>query len=131
MSYGSPVSFAGNILWIIFGGFFSALGYLIAGLVFCVTIIGIPFGLQCFKLAALVLMPFGSRVEADPQSWGCLSIIFNIFWIVTGGWYTALVHLFFGLVLCLTIIGIPFGMQHFKLMSLSLAPFGKRIVPIY
>jgi len=130
MNNNSTVSFAENILWIIFGGFFSALGYVFGGLALCATIIGIPFGIQCFKLAALVLMPFGSRVETDPSSSGCLSIILNILWLVTGGWFTALVHLFFGILLCITIIGIPFGLQHFKLMALSVAPFGKRIVPL-
>jgi len=125
----TPISFLGNILWIIFGGFFAALGYLVGGCVLCATVVGIPFGLQCFKLAGLVLMPFGSRVVYNPGSSGCLSLILNLIWIVTGGWYTALIHLAFGMLFCLTIIGIPFGMQHFKLLPVSLAPFGKRIVP--
>lgn len=123
------MSLLGNLLWIIFGGLLSAIGYVVGGCVLCATIVGIPFGLQCFKLAGLVLMPFGLKVETNPYSSGCLSLILNIVWLCTGGWYTALVHLGFGLLCCITIIGIPFGLQHFKLMAVSLAPFGKRIVP--
>lgn len=128
MNANSPLSFLGNVLWILFGGLFAAIGYVTGGLLLCLSIVGIPFGLQCFKLAGLVISPFGLRVENDPYSMGCLSLLFNVIWACTGGLYTAFVHLGFGLLLCATIVGIPFGMQHFKLMRLCFMPFGKRIV---
>jgi uncharacterized membrane protein YccF (DUF307 family) len=118
----------GNLIWFIFGGFISALGYFVGGLVLCITIIGIPFGLQSFKIAGFVLWPFGRYIVSHDRSSGCLYIFFNILWIITGGLWIAISHLFFGLLLCITIIGIPFGRQHFKLASLALAPFGKDIV---
>ncbi|WP_153796378.1 YccF domain-containing protein [Foetidibacter luteolus] len=118
----------GNLIWLIFGGFLSALGYLIGGIVLCITIIGIPFGLQCFKIAAMVLWPFGRRVVNGRNSSGCLPVLFNIIWILCGGWYTALVHIVFACLLFITIIGIPFAKQHLKLVELSLMPFGKEIV---
>ena len=118
----------GNLIWFFFGGFISAIGYFTGGLVLCITIVGIPFGLQCFKIAGFVIWPFGRDVVSHERSNGCLYILFNILWILTGGLWSALSHLFFGLLLCITIIGIPFGRQHFKLASLALAPFGKDIV---
>ncbi len=118
----------GNLIWLIFGGFLSALGYLIAGFAFCCTIIGIPFGIQCFKIAVYVLFPFGKTVVSSPGSLGCLSTLFNILWIVSGGLYTAAVHIVFGLLLFITIIGIPFARKHFELAGLALAPFGKDII---
>ncbi len=118
----------GNLIWLLFGGLFSAIGYVIGGIALCLTIIGIPFGVQCFKIAGFVLWPFGRKVVTHERANGCLYILFNILWIVSGGLYTALVHIFFGFLLCLTIIGIPFGRQHFKLASLALTPFGKDIV---
>ena len=118
----------GNLIWFIFGGFFAAVGYFIGGLALCITIVGIPWGLQCFKMAALVLWPFGKRVISDSRQVGCLSTLCNLIWILFGGWYTALVHIVMGLILCLTVIGIPWGRQHFKLIEISLMPFGKRVV---
>lgn len=117
----------GNIIWLIFGGFFAAMGYLIGGIALCITIIGIPWGLQCFKLAALVLLPFGRRVTSDSQNTGCLSTFCNLIWIVCGGWYTALIHIVMGILLSITIVGLPWGRQHFKLIEISLMPFGKRV----
>lgn len=122
------MNFLGNIIWLIFGGLIAALGYLIGGFVLCITIFGIPWGLQCFKIAGLVLLPFGKKVISDSTNTGCLSTFCNLIWIVFGGWYTALVHLFMGALLYITIIGIPWGRQHFKLLEISLMPFGKRIV---
>ena len=119
----------GNLVWLVFGGLFAAIGYLVGGLVLCITVIGIPWGLQCFKLASLVLWPFGKKVISDSQDMGCLGTLFNLIWIICGGWYTALVHIVMGLLLSITIIGIPWGRQHFKLIEISLMPFGKRIVP--
>jgi uncharacterized membrane protein YccF (DUF307 family) len=117
----------GNIIWVVFGGFFVFLEYLIGGFVLCLTIIGIPFGLQCFKCAMVGLFPFGTQVSNNPQSSGCLNLIMNIIWLLFGGIWIMLTHLLFGLLLCITIIGIPFGMQHFKLMRLALSPFGKTV----
>ncbi|MGK9116792.1 YccF domain-containing protein [Olivibacter jilunii] len=118
----------GNLIWLICGGFLAALGYLIGGLVLCLTIIGIPFGIQCFKLAAIVLFPFGKRVVNTPTSSGCLNLVANLIWILCGGLYTALNHLFWAVLLAITIIGLPFAKQHLKLLEISLIPFGKKVV---
>ena len=118
----------GNIIWLIFGGLMAALGYFLGGIVLCITVIGVPWGLQCFKLAGLVLWPFGKKVISDSDNMGCLNIFFNLIWILCGGLYTAIVHIVMGAILCLTIIGIPWGKQHFKLIEISLMPFGKRII---
>lgn len=118
----------GNIIWLICGGFMAAMGYFFGGLLLCFTIIGIPFGLQCFKIGGFVLWPFGKKIVGSNSADGCLSVICNIIWIVTGGLYTAFIHVIFGLLLTITIIGIPFARQHFKLAGLSLAPFGKEVV---
>lgn len=120
----------GNLIWLIFGGLLSALGYCVGGLVLCFTIIGIPFGLQCFKLAGFVLWPFGRMAVSTTTASGCLPLLFNIIWILFGGLWLAIGHLVFGLLLCFTIIGIPFGKQHFKLVEISLMPFGKQIVEV-
>ena len=118
----------GNLVWLIFGGFLAALGYLAGGIVLCITIIGIPWGLQCFKLVELVLWPFGKKVISDSSNAGCLATLCNIIWLIVGGFYTALVHLVMGVLLSITIIGIPWGQQHFKLIEISLLPFGKKVV---
>lgn len=117
----------GNIIWLIFGGFAVFLEYMAAGIVLCISIIGIPFGLQCFKIALMSLVPFGHEVRKMPGETGCLSMIFNIIWIFLGGIWIALTHLAFGILLAITIIGLPFARQHFKLMGLCFAPFGKEI----
>lgn len=121
------MKFLGNIIWLIFGGLITALEYFISSILMMITIIGIPFGLQTLKLGLLALWPFGSKVTDNGGSSGCLSIIMNILWIVLGGFGICLTHLFFGLILCITIIGIPFGKQHFKMAGLALTPFGKNI----
>jgi uncharacterized membrane protein YccF (DUF307 family) len=118
----------GNLIWLIFGGLLAALGYIVGGFVLCLTIVGIPFGLQCFKIASLVIAPFGRQVVSAPGGTGCLSLFCNIIWLIFGGLYTALVHLLFAALLFITIIGIPFARQHLKLMELSLMPFGKRVI---
>lgn len=118
----------GNLIWLIFGGFFAALGYLVGGIVLCLTIIGIPFGLQCFKLAGIVLWPFGKKVVSDSSQTGCLSVLANIIWIIFGGIEVAITHIVMGALLYISIIGIPWGRQHFKLLEISLMPFGKRVV---
>ena len=119
----------GNILWIILGGgFFIALGYVLGGLVLCLTIVGIPFGLQLFKLAGLALFPFGKEVVMDERPSGCLAVILNIVWLIFGGIEVALVHVTFAILCAITIIGLPFAVQHLKLIRLSILPFGSRIV---
>ena len=117
-----------NILWLVLGGVVTAVEYIVGSVAMMITIIGIPFGIQTLKIGLLCLCPFGKRVEASPQSGGCLSLIMNILWIVTGGIWISLTHFGFGILLCITIIGIPFGKQHFKLAGLALTPFGKQIV---
>lgn len=117
----------GNIIWLLFGGIFIALEYLIASVLLCLTIIGIPFGLQTFKLAAVALWPFGKTYRISEHGTGCLSTIMNIIWILIGGIWIALSHLVFGLIFYITIIGIPFGNQHMKLAGLALTPFGRKI----
>ena len=120
-----------NLLWIILGGFFVFMGYLIGGIALCCTIIGIPWGIQCFKMAILALFPFGSEVTSRyPESYPTsgLNILLNIVWLVFGGIWVVFSHLAWGLVLCLSIIFIPFGIQHFKLMKLGFTPFGRHIV---
>lgn len=121
------MKFLGNIIWLIFGGLVTSIEYLISSLLLMITIIGIPFGLQTMKLALLALWPFGSKVTDNGNSGGCLSILMNILWIILGGFWICLTHLGFGLLLCITIIGIPWGRQHFKMAALALTPFGKNI----
>ena len=110
-----------NILWIVFGGFLSALGWCLAGCLWCLTIIGIPVGLQCFKLASISLNPFGKEIRYES---GSVSFLLNVLWFLISGWELALGNFLLGLVLCVTIIGIPFGKQFFKIASLALRPFG-------
>lgn len=118
----------GNIIWLVFGGFAIFLEYILAGLALCVTIIGIPFGIQAFKLGILALWPFGQRIEYMDYAPGCLSTIMNILWLLIGGIWIALTHLLFGILLFITIIGIPWGKQHFKMVSLAITPFGRRLI---
>ena len=117
----------GNIIWLIFGGFITFIEYVIASLILMITIIGIPFGIQTFKLAILALWPFGSTITDTGSSGGCLNVLMNVLWIIFGGFCICVTHLLFGLLLCITIIGIPFGRQHFKMAGLALTPFGKTI----
>ena len=117
-----------NLLWLIFGGILTAIEYLVVSLLMMITIVGIPFGMQTLKLAALALWPFGKTVRSGERSGGCLYVLMNVLWIFLGGIWICLSHLFCGVILCITIIGIPFGLQHFKLAALALTPFGKDIV---
>lgn len=120
--------FLGNIVWFVFGGIFIAIEYLLSSLALFVTIVGIPFGLQTLKFAELALFPFGKKVVKSQSSSGCLSLIMNIIWFFVGAVPIVITHFLFGLLLYITIIGIPFGNQHFKLMRLSFSPFGKTVV---
>ena len=117
----------GNILWFILGGFIVAGLYFLAGLLMCITIVGIPFGLQLIRIAGVALSPFGRDVEILQDS-GCLSVVFNILWIVFGWWEIALLHLALACVFAITIIGIPFAKAHWRLMKMSFLPFGSRRV---
>ncbi|PIB33948.1 hypothetical protein BFP72_00115 [Reichenbachiella sp. 5M10] len=118
----------GNVIWLVFGGVFIAIEYLVSSIALMVTIIGIPFGLQTLKLAMLALWPFGSEVRSAPQSVGCLSTVMNIIWFFVGGVWICLSHLGFGILFAITIVGLPFAQQHFKLAGLALTPFGREVV---
>jgi uncharacterized membrane protein YccF (DUF307 family) len=116
-----------NLLWLVLSGLWLAIGYAVAGLVLCLLIITIPFGVACFRLAAFVLWPFGRAVVRDPAA-GAPSTVANVLWFVLAGLWMALAHLLLGVVLCLTIIGIPLGLGNFKLAAVAIAPLGKEIV---
>ena len=117
----------GNIIWLVFGGILIAFEYLISSILLMATIVGIPFGLQTLKLARLALWPFGVQIRYKPGNPGCISTIMNLIWICIGGIWIALTHLIFGVLFAITIIGIPFAKQHFKLAGLALTPFGNEI----
>lgn len=119
----------GNILWLVLAGLWLAIGYVLAGIVMCVLIVTIPFGLQAFKLAGYTLWPFGRVVVERPDAAPALGCLGNVIWIVVVGWELAIGHVVAGVALCLTIIGIPLGIACFKLVPLALLPFGKEIVP--
>lgn len=118
----------GNFFWLIFGGLLTAFLYFINGLLLCLTIVGIPFGLQLFKFASFALCPFGRELRDTAEETSCLSTIMNVIWICCGWCEIAIVHFVLGLALCITIIGIPLGVQHFKLAIGSCLPFGKEVV---
>ncbi|MCY1077353.1 YccF domain-containing protein [Archangium lansingense] len=115
-----------NILWILLGGWVIWLEYMIGGLLLCLTVVGIPFGVQCFKMAGLGLLPFGKDIVDAPGA-SPIGCILNVFWIVVAGIWIFLSHLGLALGLAVTIIGIPFAIQHVKLAMLALAPFGKLV----
>ena len=119
------MSTLGNIVWFIFGGLIAAVGYFIGGIVLCITIIGIPFGLQAFKLGMAVLFPFGKEIHEHELSNSLLRIVFNVIWLLLFGWELAMGHLFFAIILGITIVGIPFAIQNIKLIPLALLPFGR------
>ena len=118
----------GNIVWLLLGGFATALEYFAGSIALMVTIIGIPFGLQTLKIGVLELWPFGSEVVRNEGAPNILTTIMNIIWFFVGGFWIMVTHLLFGVLLYLTIIGIPWGNQHFKLAGLALTPFGRTIV---
>ena len=115
----------GNVLWFVFGGCLSGLGWCLAGVLWCITIVGIPVGLQCFKIAKLAFFPFGKEIV---YGGGVGSFLLNIIWLVVSGIWLALGSVVTGCLLCITVIGIPFGLQHFKLAKLALMPFGSDVV---
>lgn len=114
----------GNIIWIIFGGLLSALGWVIVGFLWCITIIGLPVGLQCFKFASISLNPFGKEIRYEG---GAVSFLLNIIWLIAGGAEMALGNLIIGLFFCITVVGVPFGLQFFKIARLCLCPFGAQV----
>ena len=116
----------GNIVWWLCGGLETAVEYFVASVALMITVVGIPFGLQTLKLGQLMLWPFGSRVVKKPTS-GCLNKVMNVVWFFVGGIWIWLTHAFFGVLLYITIIGIPFGRQHFKLARIALTPFGREV----
>jgi uncharacterized membrane protein YccF (DUF307 family) len=116
-----------NILWFVLSGLWLAIGYFVLGLVLCIFIITIPFGIACFRLAAFVLWPFGRAVVPKPDA-GAPSMVANVIWFILAGVWMAISHVVLGVVLCLTIIGIPLGLGNFKLAAVALAPLGKEIV---
>lgn len=118
----------GNIIWLVFGGFAIALEYFAASLVLFATIIGIPFGIQTIKLGLLALWPFSSEVVQTQKPSGCLTTLMNIIWFFVGGLWIMLTHIAFGILLFITIIGIPWAQQHFKLAGMALTPFGRDII---
>ncbi len=122
------VRFIGNLIWIICGGLLSALGWWIAGLLWCITIVGIPVGLQCFKMSSISLNPFGKEVVDEG---GAVSLLLNILWIIFSGIELAVVNAAFGCLLCITIVGIPFGKQFFKIARVALMPFGAKVVRVH
>lgn len=121
------MSVLGNIIWFLFGGFALGVCYILLGLLFCITIIGIPFGMQVIRIGVLAACPFGRDVKPDNNPVGCINLLLNIVWILAGGLELAAAHLLFGLFFFITIIGIPFGMQHFKLAKLALLPFSQTV----
>jgi uncharacterized membrane protein YccF (DUF307 family) len=117
-----------NLIWLVLAGFWLAVGYAIAGLICCLLIVTIPFGIAAFRIAGFTLWPFG-RTMVDKPSAGAGALIGNLIWILVAGWWLALGHLTTGIALCVTIIGIPLGVANFKLIPISLLPLGKQIVP--
>jgi uncharacterized membrane protein YccF (DUF307 family) len=116
-----------NLIWLVLAGFWLAVGYVVAGLICCVLIITIPFGIASFRIAGYALWPFGRSVVDKPGA-GAPSALGNIIWLIVAGWWLALGHLVSGIALCVTIIGIPLGLANFKLIPISLLPLGKEIV---
>ncbi len=119
------MSLLGNLVWLIFGGLIAGLAYMAIGVLLCLTIIGIPFGVQTFKIGIATLAPFGKRIVELPDANSPGRVVFNVLWIVLAGWELALSHIVWACVLALTIVGLPFAAQHIKLIPLALMPFGR------
>jgi uncharacterized membrane protein YccF (DUF307 family) len=120
------MSVIGNLLWVVLGGLITSVLWVVAGILMSITVIGIPLGMQCFKIAGFVLWPFGRRIELG--DFGVGGLLLNILWIVLLGWELAIAHLFFAALLAITVVGIPFALQHVKLAKLAFLPFGARVV---
>ena len=123
------MSLLGNILWLIFGGLIAGIGYILGGLLMCLTIVGIPFGIQSMKLGVATFAPFGKRIVEAPDANGPLEIVLNVIWLIFFGWEIAIAHLVAAGILAITIIGIPFALQHVKLIPIALLPLGRSLQP--
>ncbi|KPL79196.1 membrane protein [Ornatilinea apprima] len=121
------MSFLGNVIWLLFGGFVTGMGYILGGLAMCLTIIGIPFGVQSIKLGVAALTPFGREIVVTERASGFVAVVFDALWLILFGWEIALVHLGHALILAITIVGLPFAKQHLKLVPLALFPFGREL----
>jgi len=121
------MSFIGNLIWLIFGGFIAGLGYILGGLLVCLTIVGIPLGVPVIRLGLATMAPFGKSLVEEEHAASPLRLVFNVIWIVLFGWEIALAHLAGGLILAITIIGLPFARQHLKLLPVALFPFSYRL----
>ena len=119
------MSFVGNLVWLIFGGLIVGLGYIIGGLLLCLTIVGIPFGRQAIKLGRAMMSPFGREIVEHERANSTLRLVFNVIWMLLFGWEIAMAHLASALILAITIVGLPFAKQHLKLVPLALLPFGR------
>lgn len=117
----------GNIIWLIFGGLVTGLGYIIGGIGLCLTIVGIPFGIQSVKLGIATMTPFGLEIKQTENAGGLLEMIFNVIWLLLFGWEIAVAHLASAFILAITIVGLPFARQHLKLFPLALFPFGREL----
>ncbi|MFH8985264.1 YccF domain-containing protein [Streptomyces varsoviensis] len=117
-----------NIIWLVLSGFWMAVGYVVAGIICCVLIVTIPFGIASFRIAGYALWPFG-RTTVERRDAGAASCVGNVVWLVFAGWWLALGHVITGIALCVSIIGIPLGLANFKLIPISLMPLGREIVP--
>ncbi|WP_022763467.1 YccF domain-containing protein [Butyrivibrio sp. AD3002] len=117
--------FIGNVIWFVFGGLLSAIAWWITGLLWCITVVGIPVGIQCFKLSSISLNPFGKEIENEG---GTVSFLLNVLWLLISGWELALGNAIIGCLFCITIVGIPFGKQFFKIAKVALMPFGAKVV---
>ncbi len=120
----------GNLIWLLLGGIVIAVEYFIGSIILMITVVGIPFGLQTLKMGSLSSWPFGRTSVVHSRASGCLYIIMNLLWLLCGGIWISLTHALLGLLLSVTIVGIPFGIQHFKLTEIALNPFGRDIVRI-
>lgn len=121
------MSLLGNIIWLVFGGLLSAIGYILGGISTCLTIIGIPFGIETMKIGVATLTPFGKKIVEGPNVGTPLVTILNVVWFFIFGWAIAVSHLVWAAILAITIIGLPFAKQHFKLMVLAIMPFGRSL----
>ncbi|MDQ0375838.1 YccF domain-containing protein [Cellulomonas humilata] len=117
-----------NIIWLVLAGFWLALGYVLAGIICCILIVTIPFGIASFRMASYALWPFGRTVVDKPTS-GAWSVIGNVIWVIVAGWWLALTHIITGILEAITIIGIPLALANWKMVPISLFPLGKQIVP--
>lgn len=121
------MSTLGNIVWLIFGGLGTAVGYITMGLGYCLTLIGIPWGIQAIKLGIATLWPFGMEVSERRDAGGVMELIANVIWVIVAGWAIVLHHLLWAFLLAITVVGLPFAVQHLKLVPLALFPFGKEL----